>query len=452
MSARIARGAALAAGIALSSVVAGCEPCDGVIGCDSGSARVAVDGRILDPWSGMPVAGTRLTFLRRDGVALADDSVTVVAGADGRFELRVEAAEAGEAIVDVRVESSGPSDPPYLIRDLTLAAVVGRGQGTVLRPWSSRLHFPYSAEIFYRFAPDSVVDKLPLQIRRVGGTAWFGNGVVNDVYTTGTDAFGRVPLFADSAYARSNEDLVVDITATLGTRYGTSTTRGVRLTPSYEYKPPMRVPRIGIGPSLNWGFAFQRRATLQPMANVRLEFRRTGGIPVRPEQFTAVTDVHGIVGIPLVPLADGILLGELVVTPPPPNAPFTLSLEIPTLHEDQGRLFGRWGIGPHLLYYGRIVARDAGVPNVDVELRRTGGVAVEPEVFTARTDAQGYFPMSPAPLGDGELVADLHVRPPAPYAAFVVRGLRMPTSQSEISSARSFGVWDLEHPPAPGAP
>ena len=41
---------------------------------------------------------------------------------------------------------------------------------------------------------------------------------------------------------------------------------------------------------------------------------------------------------------------------------------------------------------------------------------------------------------------------PAPYTAFVVRGLRLPTSQSEISSARSFGVWDLEHPPALRAP
>lgn len=452
MSVRLPRAAALLAGAALTLTAAGCDPCDGVVGCSAGGARIAVEGRILDPWNGMPVAGTRLTFLRRDGVALADDSVNVIVGTDGRFELRVEAEEVGEAIVDVRVESANPSEPPYFIRNLKLAAVVGRGQGTVLRPWTSRPHFPYSAEIFYRFAPDSVVDRLPLQVRRVSGTEWYGNGPVGDVYTTGTDAFGRVPLFADSVYAQSNEELIVDISATLGAPYGRSTTRGVRLTPSYEYKPPMRVPRFGIGPSLNWGFAFHRRATLQPMANVRLEFRRTGGIPVRPEQFTAVTDGNGIVGVPLVPLADGTLLGDLIVTPPPPNAPFTLALEIPTLHEDQGRLFGRWGIGPHLLYYGRIIARDAGVPNVDVELRRTGGVAVEPEVFTARTDAQGYFPMSPAPLGDGELVADLHIRPPAPYTAFVVRGLRLPTSQSEINNARSFGVWDLEHPPALRAP
>ena len=111
-------------------------------------------------------------------------------------------------------------------------------------------------------------------------------------------------------------------------------------------------------------------------------------------------------------------------------------------------MFGRWGIGPHLLYYGRIVAGGVGVANVDVELRRTGGVAVEPASYTARTGAEGYFPMSPVPLANGELLADLHVRPPAPYAAFVVRGLRLPTSVEDLSSARPFGTWDLQPPPA----
>ena len=439
--------AALAAGS-----LAACEPCDGVVGCGSGAPRFAVEGRILDPWDGRPIGNTVVTVVRRGGIALADDSIRVRTDGDGRFELSVDAEEPGEAIVDVTIASPISYDAPYTVRGLRLRTTEERGEGIVLRPWTSRLHFPYSAELYYRFKRDSLAANVPLEIRRVGGAAWYGNGVVNDVYRTGTDAFGRVPLFADSAYASSNEDLIVDITATLAAPFGQTTNRNVRLTPSHEYKPPMRVPRLGIGPSLEYAGAFHKRATLQPMPGVRVEFRRTGGIAVQPDRFTAITDANGIFTFPLVPLAEGTLLGELLVTPPAPDVPFTLPVVIPTLHDDQGRLFGRWGIGPHLLYYGRIVAGQVGVANVDVELRRTGGVAVEPAIFVARTDAQGYFPMSPVPLANGELVADLHVRPAAPYTAFIVRGLRLPTSVDDVSSARPFGTWDLLSPPALRAP
>ena len=82
----------------------------------------------------------------------------------------------------------------------------------------------------------------------------------------------------------------------------------------------MRLPRLGIGPSLEYAGAFHKRATLQPMPGVRVEFRRTGGIPVQPETFTAVTDGNGVFTFPLVPLANGTEgLGAWVRATPRPG-------------------------------------------------------------------------------------------------------------------------------------
>lgn len=440
-------GALCALGASLSLVA--CDPCSGVVSCDAGPARLAVEGRILDPWDGLPVAGTTITFVRTGGVELAADSVTGVADRDGRFTLAIDALAAGDVAVEVHVRSGREWEPTYRIPSLTLRATTGRGAGRVLTPWTSRLHFPYSAQLHYRFKRDSLARNIPITIRRTGGTDYYGTGVANGVYRTGTNAFGQVPFFGDSAYATSTEDLVVEVSAQLGAPYNsTSFARNVHLTPSYEYKPGIRVISVGIGPSLEYAGAFQLNATLAPLGSVRVDFKRTGGINAVPETFTATSDQNGFFIFPLTPLGDGTLLGDLTVTPPPPNAPYVIKVQMPTKYEDGGSLFARWGVGPHLMYYGRITAgENKGVAGAEVELRRTGGIQVEPASSFATTEAQGYFPMQPIPLARGELIADLYVKPPAPYAAFVVRGLRMPTSDEFVSGARSFGSWDALKPP-----
>lgn len=438
---RIMRVIASAALGAALLVLGACEPCAGVVGCSSSDARLAAEGRLLDPWSGRPSAGARLTLVRAEGVKLDDDSVSTTSDDDGRFGWDVGAAEGGEVVVDVIVEPR--SEIPYRVRGLRWRASSVRGDGVVLPPWGTRLQLPYAGEMFYRFARNRLAVDIPVEFRRTSGAELYGSGMSAGVYRNRTDSAGRIPLFGDLAYATSTDDVVGELTVTLAAPYGRSTTKNVRLTPTPEFRPPIRVPRLGAGPSLEYAGVFHLRGNLQPIVGMRVDFRRIGGIPVQPESFTTVTAPDGTFIFPLTPLADGMLIGELTVYPPAPATRFTMRLEIPTLYQDRGQMFARWGIGPHLLWYGRLVARGVGVPNVDVELRRVGGIPVTPEVVVTKTRAQGDFPMEPVPLGFGELIADLHVRPPAPYAPFVVRGLRIPTSEEDVY-ARLYATWDLE--------
>jgi len=164
------------------------------------------------------------------------------------------------------------------------------------------------------------------------------------------------------------------------------------------------------------------------------------------------SDVHGRFRFEAGTGVAGEVRGTLAFFPPQPYNHFPFYVEgisiSTTRVRGDSRRIGYWGVGPlpappHLSYVGEVYFRDSGerAGGVEVEFRRTGGVAVQPDTFTIVSGADGRFPLFMTPSGAGEVIGEIRVNAPAPYRAFTV-----PLSLQTLRGAgevRLAGVWAL---------
>lgn len=191
------------------------------------------------------------------------------------------------------------------------------------------------------------------------------------------------------------------------------------------------------------GELFLRSTNRHPPTSV-LTFRRTGGIEVRPDSFRGYSDGNsGRFAIEPKALRPGVLEGDLTVEIPGYKGRYAIrGLRLQTLYkEGLPRFLARYGVGPSLdyfaeLYYRPSLLRAAGV---EVEFQRTGGIRTTPERFVVRSDAAGRVPLRMTTEEDGEVIADITIRPPAPHETIVMRGVRLPTFDSDQGNI--FANW-----------
>ena len=122
-----------------------------------------------------------------------------------------------------------------------------------------------------------------------------------------------------------------------------------------------------------------------------------------------------------------------------------------TYDEDGTRFLATYGVGPHLPYFGFVHAQGRGIAGVQVEARRVGGIEASPPVVTSTSDANGIFSLTGfVPRSTGNLLVDLIFRPPAPYAAFIIRGVSLQAIDQD-SGPRFIAIWDVDgtNPPFP---
>jgi hypothetical protein len=190
------------------------------------------------------------------------------------------------------------------------------------------------------------------------------------------------------------------------------------------------------------------RATYAPAAGVEVEFRRVSGVPLQPDTFVVTTNADGVFPLRTQPLGAGEVVAELVVRSPPPYRSFTVpELRLRTnFMERPEPLVGLWGVGPHLPYLGHLVWADTRVSaaDVEVEFRRTLGIPVQPESYVTRSNAAGHFALGAVvPLGYGELIGEVIVRPPAPYRSFTIPDIRLETTEDQVEDAILVGTWQI---------
>lgn len=185
-------------------------------------------------------------------------------------------------------------------------------------------------------------------------------------------------------------------------------------------------------------FAYQAsvyyRATREPARGVEVEFRRTGGIPVHPDTFRVTTNQWGEATLRPRTEVYGEVVGELVVHPLPPYAPFTVrDVRLRTFVTERVDSLIRIGIGSGLPYAVHVFWEEDRTPaeGVELEFRRTSGVPITPERFTSRSDRYGTAWLNPTPLAPGEVVGDVTLRPPPPGETVVLRGVRLPTVEDD---------------------
>jgi hypothetical protein len=288
----------------------------------------------------------------------------------------------------------------------------------------------------------------PIEGARVEFVRTAGVALESDTLRTTTDAGGRFRIAAHALGGGEIEGVLrfYDASGTLLDAGGIvlTTTRSAN---DYRYLGEWRMPRLHAG---RYGILYWRAQDARA-AGIQVEFRRTGGVPTTKESFTAQTDSLGRFPFLAVPLAEGTLEGELRVQLPAPYNTIELreGLRFSVVADAvYGENAGRWGIGPQLPYAGLLIWGDTKQPaeGVALEFQRTGGVPISPDRVVWKSGSDGFanVRLVPAtPLGYGEVVGDLTIRPPAPYRTLVVKELRLATVARDVASFNRIAIWEL---------
>jgi hypothetical protein len=424
-------------------MVAGCDPCAGTAGCRTNPLLTAT-GQIVRNEDGRGVAGVRVHLARARSAA---DSASTVTDASGHWRISIPAGVEGDASVDVEVSSERAQ---YRVDGVPLRAHTTLGEGNLLGRWVDRPHFPISAQVERRGGQREALAGAMVEFRRTGGIEMVGPGVANGSAFGPTDLSGRVSLFGLRAdvWSTTLGDVVGEVRVT-PPGGATIVTRDVRLGARYIYRQPLEVIVIGVGPAINWVMVVKNRATHEPQSGAQVRFTRTGGIDVTPTTFTAVSNEHGHVTVPIRALAEGTVVGDLEVTPPAPGQPIVFrDVQFATFDSDAARFHGVLDVMPYMPYLGAVKIAGEGASNIQIEFRRTGGIPLAQEVITTRS-VNGGFALRPVPLGQGEVIGDLTIHAPAPFTSFVVRNLRMSTVDGPgFVPDRLLHVWDIDRGPS----
>lgn len=252
---------ALAVGLSLFGVAA-CDPCFGVGDC-SGEPRVAIEGTLVEHFSGQPSSGVRIDVIRTGGVAIANDSLSTVTGTDGHWQTNVVARDAGDVIVDINVSLRGVAT--YRVRGVHATATSRRGEGIVLPTWVINPYFAFAAELYYQATTDTRVGGATVEFHRTGGID-FTLGSGSQVFMGTTDAAGRIGLFDVFAHSTSLGDLIGDLVVHLPPPLAPDTIRGLHLGATQLLRAETQIIRLGVGPSFDYLTASRTREAGGPLS------------------------------------------------------------------------------------------------------------------------------------------------------------------------------------------
>lgn len=430
---------------ALSIALSACEPCAGLVGCTV-APHAAVTGQILDDGSGRPVAGVVVDLIRTGGVLLERDSIRTKTDAMGLFGFDVGAERDGETVVTMVVRP--PSGTSYRANGVVLQTTNRAAEARVMPPWSTVPHLPDYVEIHRRGAPGEALPGVEFEFKRTGGVDF--QNLPSGVFRSAANASALAPMFGDAVRPSDAGVMVGDLTVFLPDPPGPSTYRGYRVTATPEFRYPARIYRLGAGPNLDyWVPVMNRGKPGTYVSGVRLDFQRTSGIEIDPPSWSQVSDAGGSVLFPARALQYGTVTGNVTVTPPAPWKSYTRTISLATFETDSTPFGPVIGVGPGFQYYA--IVRASGVPlkGVEVSFQRTSGISITPSPFTVVSNDSGMVFLTPEPQGEGEVVGDITVRPPAPHATFVVRNVRMQAIEGDVPGGRILiGDWDVTAPPA----
>jgi hypothetical protein len=320
-----------------------CSPCFGVERCE-GSAHVAVNGRILDPRSG--VAGTGVA------VAMSLDNTPVdstTTDASGIFQVSADEAANSRPRVSLTIRAAGL--PGYTIDSVGCSVTTIRGDGCVLPAFVPVPWVPIHALITYRGSEGRGVSKAAVVFVRTGGANWVNNP--SDSIRSVTDTSGVAALFPDALEVESLIPVIGDLIVDLPAPFGLSVTHNFLVQPIYTLtERPLY--GVTVGPSLRYGLAFVDSATSVPLRGVTVEFSRRSGIQFAPESAVATSDTNGVATLAVRALAPGDAHMDVTVETPGRGSSSIVDLLLPTFDSDSLRIAGTWSVGKTGVLYRQI--------------------------------------------------------------------------------------------------
>ncbi|MBT6373242.1 MAG: hypothetical protein HOJ74_00815 [Gemmatimonadales bacterium] len=428
---------------AMAAVVgAGCDPCQELTECFV-DAHVSAEGSLVQSDSGEGVAGVSVDFIRIGGVGLAVDSVHVETDGSGRYVLRIEAEDAGNA--DFRAVVSPPGREPYPIPSVVLPTSVVRGDALDLGRWVVDPFIGYIGELQDRRSQKTVSavrsqSNGSVVFKRTGGVA-----IDPDVVNTTIGLGGRFFIQASAAGAGT-------VTGRLRIKHPdypqSRVIDGFSIRTRFEDTPIQVQGVLFMGLSMDYvGEIFRRSAPVGfDHTEFRVRFERTGGVKGSRERYTVGVQSWGGFFLNITPESEGTMVGDITVLPPPPLKPELLGSVALVSHQDEThRWLGRWGVGPSLNYSGEVFRRAAGeqidLDGVAVQFTQTGGVSVTPQTFSVSTLPWGGFSLRMLPATDGVVRGDLVVNLPPPRSPWVIPGIELETFRSD--EQRLAGRWGV---------
>ena len=275
-----------------------------------------------------------------------------------------------------------------------------------------------------------------IEFTRTGGVE-----LASDRVTTTSDDQGWFRLAMD---ARSEGEVVGDLTVRPPAPWSSYTVAGVRVSTRTIRGDGQDLGRIVVDPYLAVIGELRNLRTRGPLPGAYVEFRRTGGVAVSPGTMEWTTDAGGRFFIDPLPTGFGTVEGVLTVVSRALPKTFVVPVRYTTEWRDRvPQNVAVIGLGTSLVYVGDIFRRGSlkGVPGVEVEFVRTGGVQTDPARVVVRTDTGGRFPIVLLPAEAGEVIGDLIVRPPSPLTGFTVSGLRLKTF--DVDTIGLIGRWGI---------
>ena len=263
--------------------------------------------------------------------------------------------------------------------------------------------------------------------------------------TTVTDADGHFRLSTD---ASGDGQVVGNVTIAPPSPVVPHTIADVRMSTS----------RVGGGggvldtwtaqPYVLWVGSVVSRKDGAPLPYGTAIFKRTGGARLAGGDSLQVSaDVSGYFYLQATALDTGAVIGNMYVNGTPlvrlhmvPNVALPVQVV-----DHPPRLDRVLAVGTSFNYAVELHTRgtDAPLANADIDFRRTGGPALDSAVVHGRTGADGRVRLDPPASVDapGVLVGDLTVRSPTLKQPFVIKGIQLPSFDSdEIRFLGVFGV------------
>jgi len=375
----------------------------------------------------MPVSGVRVAFVRRSGVEIIADTLRAMSDGTGNFTLRGGSIYNGATIGDLLVSPPAPL-PPFAIRDLTLRTTTVRGDGEVLGRLVVNPYLLLVGHVRDRRTltplPEAVVT-----VRRVAG------GEISPAEQTFTTDFGGQFSWEPTVTRADSVEADFDITAP-----GYPRTFHLRRKLPLQFRDnEMAFTILPVGFGLAYVAATARRGSGDQLP-VRVDWVRRSGIHTHPEEVTITPDAGGFFGLPIEPLSEGSVVGELRITPPSPIPPETTLVVLQTSDDDIAVFLGFFRYGSQVLVHAELRDAETGAtlpPTTGVTMKHVGGVPLawsNPQPggdLLAVTDSGTITYRAPT-ADSGSATFDMIVRHPPPFIPDTIRGLTFPARYSDI--------------------
>lgn len=380
---------AVVAPVALLLLTA-CEPCSGVAACRT-APTMALSGQIVDGTTGKPVRG----------VVIAALSARAESDGEGLWEL---SGPLDSKVTTADVTVQAPGKGAYTIRALPVRALTVRGDVQTMGRWTS---VPYARFMATLIRHGELLVGASVSFSPTGGVPVLdvaGSGVTNDAGIFGLELAGTGALGAVTG----------TLTVTPPGVGRVSRLTGFPVQLDYHYDIPRSVATVEVGPLRTYGGEVIFRGTGEKVPGARIEFTRTGGVAITPAIVQSQADGRGFFTLPLDASVDGTVIGDVRVSSADGTKASTYrAVRFATYDSLYLRSSGLWAFGERWAWAVELWRNGIlmPAPDVSVEFRRTGGIAITPALIGGRTGSDGRFELKAQVTDTGMVIGDLTVFP-----------------------------------------